>query len=112
MSVNSIVAGTRFFGLNIAVRRSRRASGTFEMPTAVSPFPLGASFALVINWNSVDLPVEGKPISAACSMENLRGLPIHRRATRCGGQTAFGLPTEANARALEGVRGGWSKRQS
>ncbi len=38
-SVNSTVAGTRLRGLYIAVRRSSRASGTFEMPTEVSPLP-------------------------------------------------------------------------
>ena len=35
-----MVAGTRFFGLYIAVRRSRRASGTFEMPIVASAFPV------------------------------------------------------------------------
>ena len=51
-SVNSTVAGTRFLGLYIAVRRSRRASGTFEMPTDVSPLPWAAravSRALVMS---------------------------------------------------------------
>ena len=69
MSVNSMVAGTRLRGLYIAVSRSSRSSGTFEMPTAVSVLlcPRGASFALVISWNSVVFPVDGNPISAACS---------------------------------------------
>ena len=39
------------------------------MPMTVSPLPRGASFALVISWKRVDFPVEGKPISAACSMQ-------------------------------------------
>jgi len=37
------VAGTRFFGLYIAVRRSSRSSGTFEMPMLTSPLPRDAS---------------------------------------------------------------------
>ena len=36
------VAGTRFFGLYIDVSTSRRGSGTFEMPTDVSPLPCAA----------------------------------------------------------------------
>jgi hypothetical protein len=65
MSVNSIVAGTVFLGLNIAVSLSSLTSGTLEMPITVSPLPRGASFALVISWNRVDFPVEGNPINAA-----------------------------------------------
>jgi hypothetical protein len=41
------------------------------MPIATSPFPCEAravSFALVINWNNVVLPLEANPISAALSM--------------------------------------------
>ena len=41
-----------FFGLYIAVRRSRRASGTFDMPIDASVLPGAAravSFALVIS---------------------------------------------------------------
>ena len=51
-SVNSTVAGTRFFGLNIAVSRSSRASGTFEMPIDASPLPARpapVSLALVMS---------------------------------------------------------------
>ena len=68
MSVNSTVAGTRFFGLYIAVSMSSRSSGTFEMPMLTSPLPRGASLALVISWKRVVLPLEGKPIRAARSM--------------------------------------------
>jgi len=39
MSVNSIVAGTVFFGLKIPVSRSSRGSGTLEIPMTVSPLP-------------------------------------------------------------------------
>ena len=49
MSVNSTVAGTRFFGLYIAVSVSSRASGTLEMPMFTSPLPRGASLALVMS---------------------------------------------------------------
>ena len=52
----------------IAVSASSRASGTLEMPMLTSPFPLGASRALVINWKRVVLPLEGKPMRAARSM--------------------------------------------
>ena len=51
-SANSTVAGTRFFGLYIAVSRSSRGSGTLEIPMAASSFPcdvLAVSLALVIN---------------------------------------------------------------
>src|SRR5687767_10747694 len=67
-SVNSTVAGTCLRGLYIAVRRSRRASGTFEMPIAVSPWVRGASRAEVMSWKRVDLPLGGKPMRAARSM--------------------------------------------
>jgi hypothetical protein len=68
MSVNSTVAGTRFFGLYMAVRMSSLASGTLEMPMLTSPLPRGASLALVISWNRVVLPLDGRPIRAARSM--------------------------------------------
>ena len=50
-SENSTVAGTRFFGLYIAVRRSSRASGTFEMPIdgVALAAAARASLTLVIN---------------------------------------------------------------
>ena len=51
-SENSTVAGTRFRGLYISVRRSSRRSGTFEMPIEASPRPCAArvtSLALVMS---------------------------------------------------------------
>jgi hypothetical protein len=76
MSVNSTVAGTRLRGLYIAVSVSRRVSGTLEMPMATSPLPLEASFALVINWKMVDLPLDGSPMSAARSMGGVHSLSL------------------------------------
>src|SRR6516165_9778723 len=70
-SVNSTVAGTRFRGLYISVSLSRRASGTFEMPTDVSPLLCvvrAVLCALVMSWKRVDLPLDPKPIRAALSM--------------------------------------------
>ena len=68
MSVNSTVAGTRFFGLYIPVSTSRRSSGTFEIPILTSPLPPAPSRALVMSWKRVDFPLEGNPINAARSM--------------------------------------------
>ena len=51
-SENSTIAGTRFRGVYIAVRRSSRTSGTFEMPIAASPLPWdgrASSLALVMS---------------------------------------------------------------
>ena len=73
--MNSTVAGTRFFGLYIAFRRSSRSSGTFEMPIDASARPWAArpeSFALVMRSKSVVLPVEPKPMSAALSIGESR----------------------------------------
>jgi hypothetical protein len=72
--VNSTVAGTRLRGLYIAVSRSSRASGTFEIPTEVSslpcPLPRAGSRPLVIRWKSVVLPLDVKPMRAARSMRS------------------------------------------
>ncbi len=58
MSANSTVAGTRFFGWNIAVSRSSRSSGTRDTPTLASAFPWvrGASWTLVRSSKSVVFP--------------------------------------------------------
>jgi hypothetical protein len=43
------------------------------MPITVSPFPCAGRavpFTLVISWNNVDLPLVGKPMSAALSTVN------------------------------------------
>ena len=50
-SENSTVAGTRFRGLYIAVRRSSRASGTFEMPIDASPLPCAARARFPARWS-------------------------------------------------------------
>ena len=70
MSANSTVAGTRLRGLNSAVSRSSRSSGTRETPTFASPLPpgRGASLALVRSWKRAVRPDEGKPMSPARSM--------------------------------------------
>ncbi len=73
MSANSTVAGTCLRGLNRAVSRSSRSSGTREMPTLASALPpaRGASRALVSNWKSAVRPVDGKPMSPARSMSRV-----------------------------------------
>ena len=70
MSANSTVAGTCFLGLNRAVRRSSRSSGTLETPTLASDFRArrGASRALVRSWKSAVLPVESKSDERRASM--------------------------------------------
>ena len=89
ISANSTVAGTCLRGLNSAVRRSRRASGTREIPTLASSgraAPGAApSRALVIRRKRVVLPVEGKPISPARSMVWV-GVRAQGGPTRRGGR--------------------------
>src|SRR5207248_1265470 len=77
-SENSTVAGTRFFGLYIAVSRSRRASGTFDIPTVASPLPWAVrpvSRTLVMSWKRVDFPLDATPMRAALSMDETRIVP-------------------------------------
>ena len=61
MSANSTVAGTRFRGLYILVRTSRRGSGTRAIPSVASirPCARGASWAAVMSWNRAVFPVDG-----------------------------------------------------
>src|SRR5439155_11493649 len=86
-SVNSTVAGTRLRGLYIAVRRSSRASGTFEMPIETSPLPCAArpvSLALVISWKREVLPLDPNPTRAALSISGPESYHAARDGVRPG----------------------------
>src|SRR2546430_9623523 len=69
---------TRFLGVYIAVSRSRRASGTFDIPTVASPLPWAVrpvSRTLVMSWKRVDFPLDATPMRAALSMDETRIVP-------------------------------------
>ncbi len=76
MSANSTVAGVCFRGLKSSLSLLSRSSGTRDTPTFASCRPpvLGASRALVSNWNRAVFPEDGKPMRPALSMSDLHML--------------------------------------